>query len=139
MAETLDLATRFYGAVAQGDMEAAASFIDADRFVLLEADDLPFGGIFEGVEGFRALFARMKELWKRAAVADLSIVAHGDTAIARLHLDVISRRTGAVARLPLVEICHFEAGRIVKIQPFYFNAAAVWTVAGIDRNAPHSP
>jgi ketosteroid isomerase-like protein len=137
MSEMFDLVTRFYAAVARGDMEAAAAFIDHDRLMLLEADDLPFGGMYEGIDGFRALFVRMRELWKRAAVDGLSIMASGDTAIARLHLDVVSRKTGLREKLQLVEVCDCDGGKIVKIQPFYFDAARVWSVAGIER--PSSP
>lgn len=133
MTGTIDVANRFYAAVARGDMDAAGACIDAERFTILEADDLPFGGVYRGLRGFQDLLSRMRELWKRAAVADLILVADGDTTIARLNLDVISRRTGARRKLPLVEICMIEEGRIVQVQPYYFNAAEVWAVAGIER------
>ncbi|MGR3425072.1 MAG: nuclear transport factor 2 family protein [Sagittula sp.] len=127
-----DRAEAFYAAVARGDSQAAAAFVHVQDLKLEEAPDLPFGGTYRGVEGFHALFARMGEIWKRAAVVDLSIMAEADTAIAQLALDVISRRTGERARLPMVEVCRFDAaGLIVGIRPYYFYAHAVWKAAGL--------
>jgi len=116
----------FYVAIASGNIAAAEASISPDRFVVREAPGLPYGGDYHGVEGFRELFRRTAETWKgRAQFDDLTLTADGKFVISRFLMTATLRATGRQLTFPVVEVLEMEGGKIVSVQPFYWDTHGI--------------
>ena len=60
-AANLALGEKFYTAIFAGDWDTIAANV-TDDFVVVEADSMPYGGTWKGVEGFQKLFAEMSSV-----------------------------------------------------------------------------
>jgi ketosteroid isomerase-like protein len=90
---------------------------------LYQTPDLPYGGTYEGVEGFLAWGKTMGSYFDTVDVKPLKVLEDGDDVIviSTLHLRV--RRTGEVLENPFVQHVKIDrkAGKILEFRPFYWN------------------
>jgi ketosteroid isomerase-like protein len=96
---------------------------------LIQSPDLPYGGVFEGVEGFLDWARQMNELFSGVDVQDPEVLEGVDKAVVLSTVVFTVRRTGEVLKRPLVQIVKVdrEKGLITEMKPVY------WDVEGLKK------
>ena len=122
----------FYACVLSGDLARAEAKLAPDQIVIREAESLPYGGVYHGVEGYRNLSKKLVAAWKRVRFEDFTFAGSENTVMARFLMTATSRATGIEVTFPVVEIFDLVAGKIVAIQPFYWDTHALRKALGID-------
>lgn len=120
-----------YAAVARGDWDRIGSIFSTD-IVVTEAPALPYGGTYEGLDGFRQLMERVSETWTDLSLADLRYYADQDDVVASFTLQVTSTATGRGMSMPVIEKWRFRDGKVVSGQIFYYDTHAVRQILTLD-------
>jgi hypothetical protein len=123
-------AERIYMAAPPG--EADSSILAptlAPDVKLIQSPDLPYGGTFEGVDGFLEWARQMNELFSGVDVQDPEVLEGENKAVVLSTVQFTVRRTGEVLRRPLVQIVKVdrERGVITEMKPVY------WDVEGLKK------
>jgi ketosteroid isomerase-like protein len=120
-ARNLATTVALYAATAKGDWATAEAML-CDDLVIMEADTLPFGGIYRGKGALRELYAKV--LGTALGSATISVknkMAAGSEVVYLLELVPPKGEP-----LALVEVFHFAPdGRVAAIKPYYYDSAAV--------------
>jgi len=113
-----------YTRMTVGDFEAFFALLDED-VVFYEADCLPYGGEYRGIEAVREAFAALGAsfAWMRAVHHEL--LAAGDYCIAYITVTFELAGSGKTGSTPLTEIFRFRGDKIVEWRVNYFDVAAV--------------
>lgn len=115
---------RLVDAVSVMDAEALAAVLHP-RVEVIEPEGLPYGGVYRGVEAF------FTDLLPRIAgpfqldVQDVTIFDGGTAGASRMTAVYTSRRTGAVIRMPYVEVYDVADGLVTKIDVYPQDVAAL--------------
>jgi uncharacterized protein len=96
-----------------------------DDFVVHEAEGLPFSGDYHGSEGFFELLKRMNDVLELRAGPVTTDPLGDDAVAARFRLTFTSRASGKSVEMGLVEIYTVRHGRIVELDVYYKDPAAV--------------
>jgi ketosteroid isomerase-like protein len=97
------------------------------RIKLYQTPDLPYGGTYEGIEGFLAWGKKMGSYFDTVDVQPSKVLEDGDDVIVLSTLRLRVRRTGRVIENPFVQHIRVdrEAGKLLEFRPFY------WDVRGL--------
>jgi len=112
---------KFYEHLAQNEFNLAFELLDPD-FQLIQAESLPYGGTYRGKEGVEAFFQKLFAYFERFGSEDVSYFSEGNTVITT-SVAVRRTRTGKDFRMPLVQVYHLKAGKLLETRPFYFDTA----------------
>ena len=95
----------------------------ASNVQLYQSDDLPYGGTYEGVEGFLAWGKTMGSLFSKVDVKPSNVLENGEDVIVISTLHLTVRKTGRELANPFLQHVKVdrEAGKIVEMRPFYWN------------------
>ncbi|KAH8887153.1 hypothetical protein GQ53DRAFT_327277 [Thozetella sp. PMI_491] len=95
---------------------------------LYQSPDLPYGGVYEGLEGFLQWSKQMSDLFDVVDVQNPRVLEGDGEAVVLSTLHLRVRRTGQVLVRPLAQQVKTdgEKGVITEIRPFY------WDVAGLN-------
>ncbi len=118
----------FYEAFVAGDLAGCIARLHSD-LVVDEPSGLPYGGYYEGVEGFQKLVAAMLADYELALV-EWSVHDAGDFVAGRLLGRFTSRATGRSLDMPVVEHCYVTDDRISRIDVFYKDTRAFVDAVG---------
>ncbi len=121
---------RFIDAVSTMDADAMAAVLHPD-IVVIEPEGLPYGGIYQGAETFfTTLLPEIAGAFS-LGVEDAHIFDGGDTAACRMTAVYTSHRTGAVVRMPYVEVYDVAGGLITRadVYPQDVTALSRWMEA----------
>ncbi|WP_179476297.1 nuclear transport factor 2 family protein [Mycolicibacterium vinylchloridicum] len=116
---SVKVVSHLFESLAAGDIDAMVANFHPD-IVVKEADNLPFGGLHQGVKAFREDL-----LGGIAAGADLVVSDRemmdtgGDVVVVRMIGTFTSKHTGRTVRMPMVELWKVEDGQITEIDVFY--------------------
>lgn len=114
---------KFFAALADNDAETALGSFH-ENTVIHEPANLPYGGDYEGREGFGRLLASITELFE-FAIHGWDIRETGDEAVGVLEATFTSRVTGRSLRMPVVELYKFTDGLISDVVVFPQDTAAI--------------
>jgi ketosteroid isomerase-like protein len=115
----------FQEAIGRGGWDDAAATLDPD-VVFHEAPTLPFGGDHRGVDGYRRLAEAFAELADFEFSPDLTVMTTTDgVVIVRGAFTVTGKATKRVATTPFAEFYTLRADRIVDVDVFYWDEAAI--------------
>jgi ketosteroid isomerase-like protein len=109
-----------YKASIAGDLEAVKGFLDP-KIRVIEADGLPYGGVWEGIDGFFALMDTVFGMWKDCRIDVQRLVADGEWVVSLLEMSGAGVKSGIAFRMPMAEVFRVLNGRIVEIIPYYFD------------------
>lgn len=112
----------------QADRNAALDRIAASfhpEFVFREAESLPYGGDYRGIEGFKDLRRRMAEVWSDLDANIFDYTASNDRVAVHVLAAFTSRKNGRTLKTQVTEIWTFQEGRIFETAPFYWDTRAV--------------
>ncbi|CAH1663698.1 MULTISPECIES: nuclear transport factor 2 family protein [unclassified Chelatococcus] len=122
---------RFFAALEKGDFETLGSMLAPD-FVCHEAESLPYGGKWRGIDGWKALCKAIVTSWKGVKATPIEFLGETpDTIVIRLSLVGFSRRTGKSLDTTVLELWRFRDGQLREIIPYYWDTAAL---AAADRD-----
>ena len=112
---------RFLAAMRAGDEAALREMMDPD-FTVEEADSLPYGGTYRGVEGWMTLSRAVVAAWAgfRLELADY-VAETPDSLVVRFRIAGRSRKTGRSFESSVMEWWMFKEGRLLRILPYYFD------------------
>jgi uncharacterized protein len=120
----VELVKRIYEKFIQGDMEAFMSLLAPD-IVVRQADSMPFGGTYKGLEEYKQLLGKIGQTWEDVQVTFERYLEEGDQVMAMLRLKARSRATGRVVDMPVAELWTVRDGKAVGNQVFYWDTAEV--------------
>jgi uncharacterized protein len=107
-----------YARVAASDFPGLLSLL-ADDCEFVQAASLPFGGIYRGHAGFLKMAEQISAAWPNFGVQPITFLGDGgDEVVVRTAL------TGKGLQMDMLELWQVRGRKIVRCQPFYFDAAA---------------
>ena len=121
----LAVVSRMYNCMAAGDFPGAVECMDRDVRVI-EADSLPYGGTWKGHDGFQRLATKIVATWTPVKVVDeMTFHDAGEFVAMRVHFTAKAASTGREFDARIIELAFVENGKVVEMQPFYADAAAM--------------
>lgn len=112
-----------------GDFGTIATMLEPD-FVLHEAGGLPYGGIYHGADGWRAVSRAVVKTWADFTFEPIAVYEAADTLIVNFKIAGKSRRTGRAFSTTVLEIWRFRGARLREIVPYYWDTAALAAING---------
>ena len=109
-----------YEAATKGNFQAVLDCMDKD-VVVYEPSYLPYGGVFNGIDGFQKLFASIAQFADVGKVKVNYSVADGDRVIG--YLSIPDKKTGK--DLLLLEQSTLKNGKVVEMRVCYFDAGSM--------------
>jgi len=127
--EVLTLIRNVYEWAPLGDFESIGRHV-TDDFRILEADSLPFGGEYRGLEGWQSLYAHVLGMFDDPEVTLHDVTVGEDHAIGIMTLSVTSKATGERGHFEICEVFELRDGKICGIKPYYFDTQIAVALAG---------
>ena len=121
----------FYDAIATGDVARAQAKLDAGKIVITEAESLPFGGEYRGIDGFHKLMRNLGGAWKRVRFDNFVFATGENRVVSEFVMTATVRATGAELKFPVIEVFELGDGKIVSIRPFYWDTSAICKAFGV--------
>ena len=128
--EAKAMVERIYQLSAAGEWDAVEAML-TDDFRILEADSLPFAGVYEGKGALQALFTKVFSFWDDPDLETGDICVGEDHAVAMVVVTATSRHNGERLRMPLTEVFHLRGDQFSGITPYYFDTAAIARATGL--------
>jgi uncharacterized protein len=116
-----DFSERFLAALRTGDTAMMGAMLHPD-FELIEADSLPYGGTYRGLDGWLALTRAVGTAFAGFRLTLLDVAGEGPESIV-LHFAIAGRirATGVPFESRVLEYWRFRDGKLWRIDPFYFD------------------
>ncbi|MFJ3793230.1 nuclear transport factor 2 family protein [Kitasatospora sp. NPDC090091] len=92
---------------------------------LLQADSLPYGGVYRGPEGIESFMARMSEYWTSLEFLEQRFVINDDSAVVFNRGTLTARGSGRRLETAVMQLIGVRHGLIAEIRPFYWDTLAV--------------
>lgn len=108
----------------KGDLDAAARLLDPE-IVIHEAESLPYGGTYHGMEGFFDLFRKLAQEFDKLSITPSIIEDTGPFVVALTTLNGQQRCTGKAIVMPLFEQFKLKNKLVVEVRPFYWDTAQI--------------
>lgn len=119
-ASNREIVQSVFDASAAGDWDVVKTHLHDDVRVI-EADSLPYAGVFVGPEAFIALNQKVFETWEDSSNTIEHILADGDHVVILSTMSGRGRGSGESFSVPLAAVWLFEGRRVKEIRPFYFD------------------
>ncbi len=111
----------FLAALSRGDFAALEPMLDPE-FFLEEAQGLPYGGTYRGVDGWRGLSKAIASTWSNFRLLPLEFPGEtADTFTVRFAISGKSRLTGKKFESTVLELWRFRGQRLLQIVPYYWD------------------
>lgn len=117
------LVQQFYEKLAGRDQPGAMSLL-AENFTLIQAESLPYGGIYIGAKGVEEFFRKFFSFWKEFRSEQVEYVEHGNKVIATSIAIGVTRSRKEI-RIPMIQVYIVEQKKLLSAQPFYFDTALI--------------
>jgi ketosteroid isomerase-like protein len=118
-----------YALTAQGEWDEVAEQL-TDDFRIVEAESLPFGGVYEGKGALQELFTKVFAFWADPLLEHKDITVSADNVIVILSFHATSRYNGERLEMPMCEVLHLRGDKFSGITPYYFDTAAICRATG---------
>jgi len=125
-----DFAERFLAALRSNNAGAMAAMVHPD-FEMVEADSLPYAGTYHGLDGWLTLTKAVGATFAGFRLQLLDYAGEGeDSLVVHFAISGRGRQSGTPFATRVLEYWRFRDGRIVRIDPFYFDTALVVAAIG---------
>ena len=125
-----EFSERFLAAMRAGDVETMSDMLHP-QFELIEADSLPYGGVYRGLDGWLALTKLVGEAF---AGFRLKLIEYGgesaDTLVILFEISGRGRHSGTAFQTRVLEYWQFRDGKLWRIDPFYFDTRLIVAAVG---------
>lgn len=115
--ENVDVLQKIYAALDNDDIQGVLAYLTDDVECRILPVEVPFGGVFHGLEGLRKFFENLKETFKYESVTREQVV-RGDKIIVFGHEQARIMPLGNLFETDFVAIYSFRQGKLSKIQVF---------------------
>jgi ketosteroid isomerase-like protein len=88
---------------------------------VIEAESLPYPGVWEGLDGFVTLLETVFGIWKDCHLDVRHLVADGEWVVALLEMRGAETKSGIPFKMPMAEVFRVKNGKVVEITPYYFD------------------
>ncbi|GAB4153088.1 MAG: hypothetical protein Tsb0016_25550 [Sphingomonadales bacterium] len=126
-----DLIAKLYERTGQGDWDGAAALL-TDDFYIIEADDLPFAGRFEGKNALKDLFTQVMGIWDDPALVLEDVAVSQNNAFGVVKLSATSKHSGERITMEIAERFILRDGKVAAIMPYYYDTGLVRRATGLD-------
>ncbi len=109
-----------FAASADKDWTTVKSYLH-DDIQVIEADSLPYAGVFEGPDNFVKLNQMVFNTWADAVNTIDHIVADGEHVVILGNMSGRGKETGQAFSVPLAAVWRLQDGKVVEVRPFYFD------------------
>lgn len=123
--ENKRLVQSVYDAIHRSDTGAVLGLLDQD-IVLQEADSLPFGGTYKGIEAVSQAIGKVMETLDLANLTVAEIVAEGDRVVAFLEIPIHGREGADKPTIPVAETWRLRDRKVIEICPYYYDSQLLW-------------
>ncbi len=115
----------FMAALIDGDWAKTSGYLHED-LTIEEASCMPYPGLWRGIDGYKALGDRFKEVWIRDWTHGEYFYAESEGVVVKQNIfKATARATGIEVEMPIVEFIYFEDDKIRAIVPYYWDTAAI--------------
>ena len=119
-----EVLTRLLDAMGAGDMATFEAGL-ADDFEIVQADSLPWGGVYRGVEGWREFLGRFLAPWKDLATERLHFMCdEAEENFALVFRVTGTSQTGKPVDFSVCEHWQVRDGKVRQIKPHNFDTKA---------------
>ena len=115
-----EVVRKLFETAVAGDFEALKQYLHPDVRVN-EAESLPYGGVYVGIDQMVALNARVFSFWTDFSITVKHVFGEGEWVTALTEMQGKARTTGLAFKMPLSEVFRVKDGKIVEITPYYFD------------------
>jgi hypothetical protein len=103
-----------------GDLDGFFA-VFADDVELHEADSLPYGGVYKGIESFKKGIGIMFDAWRDLHFDIEQFTAGGELVIIYMQLRATGKTTGKTFSFPVAEVWRLCEGKVVEMRPIYWD------------------
>jgi hypothetical protein len=128
--EVKAMVQRIYQLTGTGQWDAVEAML-TDDFEIVEADSLPFGGVYSGKGALQELYGKVFGFWSDPALETGDICIGEDNAIVFVTVTATSQHNGERLKMPLTEVFHLRGDKFSGITPYYFDTAAIARATGM--------
>jgi ketosteroid isomerase-like protein len=107
--------------------------IIADDFTIYEAEGLPFGGVFKGMEGYVKCMKGIADFFdNNKTLEPPHFVPDGDNRVLMMTgIDGHIRKNGQPVKMPTISTWDFKDGKILTVRPYFFDTKKVADLAAM--------
>lgn len=102
-----------------------------DDFKIIEADSLPYAGLYEGKKALQELYTKVFAFWDDPSLAIHDITISKKNVIGMLSVHATSKHNGERLEMKVCEVFHIRGNMISGITPYYFDTAMIAKATGI--------
>jgi ketosteroid isomerase-like protein len=96
------------------------------EFILVEAESLPYGGTYKGLEGWRELSASIVRQWAGFKLTLLEYISSSENSlVVRFRISGRSRKTRRQFDTTVLELWRFRDNRLLEVHPYYWDTYAL--------------
>ncbi|WP_070157216.1 nuclear transport factor 2 family protein [Sphingobium phenoxybenzoativorans] len=118
-----------YALTGSGQWDAVEAQL-TDDFRIVEADSLPFGGVYEGKDALQRLYTKVFSFWEDPSLDVKDMTVSENNVVVLLSVHATSRYNGERLEMPLCEVMHLRDGKFSGITPYYFDTVAIARATG---------
>ncbi|MGW5729209.1 nuclear transport factor 2 family protein [Nocardia beijingensis] len=100
----------------------------APDVVMRQASSLPYGGDWQGHDGFRGFIAAMRDSWDGLWFDEQQFLGDEARVVVYSRGRLRARRTGRILQTSLLQWISFRDGLITEFRPYYQDTSAVLAV-----------
>lgn len=113
-----------YEAFNRGDIAAVLAAFDP-QVELVEAESLPYAGVYRGHAGVQQMLVGLGAVWELFQSTLEQVVAHGDEVIVFLQIKGRLRGSERPIEMPVIEVWRIRDGLVAGVRPFYWDTGAI--------------
>jgi predicted ester cyclase len=91
---------------------------------LIEAQGLPYGGVYRGLASIRAALTSIRGYWTDVEFEIIDILANDMHAMAYARFAATGVKSGKRVEFPIVEVWKIASTRVISLTAVYFDTAA---------------
>lgn len=130
--ENVNTIKQMYEAAIKGDMQKALNALDED-LVVHEQESLPYGGRYEGHEGFQKLFQNLAATWDDFKFTPKEYLDAGESVVAIVQLTDKAKTTGNSLDMTMYELWKMRGGKAVECRSIVWDTAKMLEILGEKR------
>lgn len=114
-----------------GEYDRLLAVIGED-FVIYEAESLPFGGIFRGIQGYIECMRGLNDFWANKGLAAPEFFAVGDDTVLIISMfDGYIKKNSQHVTMPTISLWKLREGRVHSARPFFFDTKRIVDLAAL--------
>jgi ketosteroid isomerase-like protein len=111
-----------YASLGGGSVDGFLQHFDQDS-ELIEAQGLPYGGVYRGVASIKAALISIRGFWTDTSFEIVAILADEQHVMVYARFAANGCKSGRKIDFPLVEVWRIDAGRVISLTAVYFDTA----------------